>query len=591
MHSQFRLRTLIDLFHQTVGRVEMLEKVCLEIVRTEREETLTFSQLKTRAEHFASWLIHAADIKIKDKVAVLGKNRIDWDVALWGIILAGAVPVLIDPERLVEGVKNHLLHTDSRLVVVADDYQDADARCDLKEFAIGRGLGFVEMTDVPIASSCVVRDAFPRLRSGQACENEIRNTQYAVRNTNFEIQSDDTAIILCTSGTTGDPREVELTHTNLIANIAGSVEKVRITDKDRLGHILPPHHSFGLTVGKFLPFCAGAANIYTNKYRQISELMRDKGITIFVAVPALYTVLAKSIEEGLAKQKQKNRLVSFLDRCMPKLVGKSVVRKLGWNKLRFFLSGSAPVPRWVLDVFWTRGLLLYEGYGTTENSPVYGFNDSPGGLGSVGKPISTLSVQVVDENSRTLLPGERGEICLGGPCIMKGYYKNPRATEAVIRIDDKGVRWLHTGDLGYLDEDGNLFITGRKKYLIVLPGGKKVNPEMVETALSQARFVKEVLVVPGYDVDSAGIVQEAIKAIVQPDWENIEAHTNLSYADLVEQPQALKTLIWQSINQCQRNSRQLSHFERVSSQHLEIRIDEFQKTSTGKIRREAYMKV
>lgn len=572
MHSQVRLRTLIDLFHQTTGRPELLDKECLEIVRTEREEKLTFGQLKSRAQHFASWLIQAADIKIKDKVAVLGKNRIDWDVALWGIVLAGAVPVLIDPERLVEAVKNHVTHTDCRAVVVADDYQDADARQELRDFGRGRGLGFIEMTRVPSY------DAPPD--AGQLLV-EIAP----------QVQTDDTAVILCTSGTTGDPREVELTHANLIANIEGSVEKVRIAEEDRLGHILPPHHSFGLTVGKFLPFCVGAANIYTNKYRQISELMRDRNITIFVAVPALYTVLAKNIEEGLAKRKKKNPLLQFFDRCAPKLVGMSVVRKLGWDRLRFFLSGSAPVPKWVLDVFWRRGLLLYEGYGTTENSPVYGFNESQRKLGSVGKPISTLTVQIVNERNQVLPPGEKGEICLGGPCIMKGYYKNARSTEAVIRTDDKGIRWLHTGDLGYLDGDGNLYITGRKKYLIVLPGGKKVNPELVEAALSQARFVKEVLVVPGCQVDSTGIVQEAIKAIVQPAWEAIETHTNLSYADLVEQPQMLKALVWQSINECQKNSRQLSGFEKVSSQHLEIRIDEFQKTSTGKIKREAYIKV
>jgi len=572
MRSQFRFRTLIDLFHQTVGRVELLEKVCLEIIRQEREEKLTFGQLKTRAQDFALWLIQAADIKIKDKVAVLGKNRIDWDVAFWGIVLAGAVPVLIDPERLVESVKNHVAHTDCRAIVMADDYQDADARGELRDFVRGRGLDFVEMTR---ASIFVASQDAIRLLAKIAPQ----------------VQADDTAIILCTSGTTGDPREVELTHANLIANIEGSVEKIRITEEDRLGHILPPHHSFGLTVGKFLPFCAGAANIYTNKYRQISELIRDRKITIFVAVPALYTVLAKNIEDGLAKRKKKNLLLQLFDRCAPKVVGKGVVRKLGWDRLRFFLSGSAPVPKWVLDVFWRRGLLLYEGYGTTENSPVYGFNESPRRLGSVGKPISTLTVQIVNERNRILPPGEKGEICLGGPCIMKGYYKNAPATETVIRMDDKGVRWLHTGDLGYLDEDGNLLITGRKKYLIVLPGGKKVNPELVEAALSQAQFVKEVLVVPGYQVDSTGISQEAIKAIVQPAWEAIEAQTNLSYADLVEQPQMLKALVWKSISECQRNSRQLSGFEKVSSQHVEIKIDEFQKTGTGKIKREAYIKV
>jgi len=142
-----------------------------------------------------------------------------------------------------------------------------------------------------------------------------------------------------------------------------------------------------------------------------------------------------------------------------------------------------------------------------------------------------------------------------------------------------------------LNEDGDLFITGRKKYLIVLPGGKNVNPELVESALSQAQYVREILVVPGSRKDSVGIAHETVRAIVQPDWAVIETETNLSYADFERQPQLLKTLVWRSLNECQQKSRQLSAFEKISSQHLEIKIDEFQKTSTGKIKREAYIKM
>ena len=187
--------------------------------------------------------------------------------------------------------------------------------------------------------------------------------------------------------------------------------------------------------------------------------------------------------------------------------------------------------------------------------------------------------------------GEKGEIVLGGPCIMKGYYKNPEATQEVIKTDEKGIRWLHTGDLGHLDEDGCLYITGRKKYLIVLPGGKNVNPELVESVLSQAQFVEEVLVVPGLQKDSAERTEEAIRAIVRPAWDAIQTETNLSCPDLVTQPQVLKKLLWQNIKECQQQSRKLSSFEKVSSQHLEIRIDEFQKTSTGKIKRNLYIKI
>ena len=573
MQIQLEFQSLIDLFNKSLSRVKRLDKECLEIIRTEREEKLTFEQLRTRSQDFALWLIQARDIRIKDKVAILGKNRADWDVALWGVVLAGAVPVLIDPERPVEGVKNHVTHTNARLIVMADDYQDANSRQELKEWTSGRDLGLIEMTSYEKISSDNIETS--------TLLSEIRT----------KIKAGDTAVILCTSGTTGNPREVELTGANLIANLKGTVEKIRITHEDVLGHILPPHHSFGLTVGKLLPFWAGATNVYTNRYRRISELTRDKSVTIFIAVPALYTVLAKKIEENLATLKKGKPFVKLLDRYLPKLVGKRIRKKQGWDKLRFFLSGSAPMPKWVLDVFWRRGLKLYEGYGTTENSPVYGYNDDPQKLGSVGKPIGTLLAKTVNEKNETLQPGEKGEIVLGGPCIMKGYYKNPEATQAVIETDDNGIRWLHTGDLGYLDEDGNLFITGRKKYVIVLPGGKNVNPELVESALSEAQYVKDILVVPGYQIDSTGIAEETVKAIVHPAWDVIETRANLSYSDLVKQPQVLKSLIWQNINECQQKSRQLSYFEKVSSHHLEIKIDEFQKTSTGKIKREVYIKV
>jgi len=572
MENQLGFRNLIDLFNTSLTQVQPPNKVCLEIIRQDRREELTFEQLNKRARNFASWLIQSAGIDIQDKVAILSKNRADWDVALWGTILAGAVPVLIDPERGVEGVISHLCHTDSRLLVMADDYHESSCRRELSEFTTNRGLGLVIMTDRPLAAES---------------ETDTRDLDILCP----KINLDDTAVILCTSGTTGDPREVELTHRNLIANIQGSVEKVHLTDKDILAHILPPHHSFGLTVGKILPLSVGATNIYTNKYRDVPDLIRDKHATLFIAIPALFAAMAKRIEELLNKQKQHNISLRLLDRFLPRLVGKMAVRKNGWNSLRFCLSGAAAMPKWVLDVFWRRGLLLYEGYGTTENSPVYGFNENLHTLGSVGKPISTITVKIVDQEGKTLPPRQKGEILLGGPCIMKGYYKNPQSTAAVVETDNNGVRWLHTGDLGFLDEKGNLYITGRKKYIIVLPGGKNVNPELVELVLSQANYVKEVLVVPGVETDPAGIRQECVSAIVQPAMDVIQNRTNLSHSDLVNKPQLLKNLIWQNLNECQKKSRQLAHFERVSPAHLEIRIEEFQKTSTGKIKREFYIRI
>ncbi|UCG47261.1 MAG: acyl--CoA ligase [Phycisphaerales bacterium] len=578
MQTAIEFQNLIELFNKSVDAVGQPDKLCLEILRTERHETLSFGQLRQGARAFALWLVGHGDIRIGDKAALLGKNRADWDVALWGIVLAGAVPVLIDPERPVAGVTNHLLHTDTRLLVMADDYQDEDARRELKEFAHRRGISLVEMGETPLGAR-------------EVAGPDDAEAEPVLDGISARVKPDDTAVILCTSGTTGDPREVELTHANLIANIQGSVEKIRLSHGDVLGHILPPHHSFGLTVGKMLALRAGAINIYTNKYRQISQIIRDRQVTIFIGIPALFTMLARKMEESLTAEKKKRPLLRLLDRYAPKLVGRGMVRKLGWQRLRFFLSGAAPMPKWVLNVLWKRGFLMYEGYGTTENSPVYGFNEDPRKLGSVGRPIRTLQVKIADGQNRTLPPGQRGEILLGGPCIMKGYYKNPKSTAAAVRTDEKGVRWLHTGDLGYLDDEGNLYITGRKKYLIVLPGGKNVNPELVETALSEARFVNEILLVPHLQKDPDGVVQETVRALVQPAWDVIETHTNLDRAELVEKPHVVKKLVWDSIHECQRKSRQLSHFEKISSHHVEIQIEEFQKTSTGKIRREAYIRL
>ena len=502
----------------------------------------------------------------------MGKNRADWDIAFWGTILAGAVPVLIDPERRVEGVKKHLLHTDAKLLVLADDYQDANCREELKKFFRRQGGSPIEMT-------VYQKPSLDNARTGSL-----------VAKIGAEINADDTAVILCTSGTTAEPREVEITHTNLIANMQGALDVVTITSADKLGHIMPPHHSFGLTVGKLIPFWVGATNLYTNKYRQISHLIRDKGITIFVGIPALFTTFARRIEEKIAEQKDKSRLVRLADRYLSRLTGKRIVKRLGWERLRFFVSGAAPVPKWVLEVFWKRGLQLWEGYGTTENSPIYGFNSNPRKLGSVGKPISTLSVKILNEQNQTLPPGEKGQIVLGGPCIMKGYYKDSEATRAVIKTDKDAVRWLRTGDLGYLDEDGYLFITGRKKNLIVLPCGKNVNPELVELALSKAQYVEELVVVPGSQKGPANIEQETVGVIVRPAWEQLQADTRLSRLDLVNQPDVLKNLVWQSINKCQQDSPDLAGFEKVPSKNLvEIQIKEFDKTSTGKIKRGRYI--
>lgn len=561
-----RYENLIVFFNESLER-EISHKNCLEIIRTQRQESLTFGQLRTRAGEFAIYLIQKKNIQIKDKIAILGKNQADWSVAFWGVILAGAIPVLIDPGGRTKRIKKHLCHTDVKLLIMANDYQDKRSRQEIKEFTSNQGVDLVEMT------------VYEKTGFDIKVLNKIPS----------EIKPNDTAVILCTSGTTKDPREVELTHANLIANLQGCLEAVEIGPEDKLGHIIPFHHSFGLTVAKLLPLWVGATSIYTDKYGQILQLIKERKITVFLGVPALFILFAKRIEKEIAGKKEKNLLLRILDSCSPRLIAEQLIKDQGLEYFRFFISGSAAVPRWVLEVFWKRGVKLYQGYGTTENSPVYGLNNNPQKLGSVGEPIPTLLVKIVDEKGQSLPSGEKGEIILGGPCIMKGYYRNPKATKAVIKTDERGTRWLYTGDLGYLDKDGYLFITGRKKYLIILSGGKNVNPELVEAALSQVKYVKEILVVPGYENGSFAAGEEFIKAIVQPDWNEIEADTGSPRDHWTNNLSSLKGILWKQINECQQKNQELAAFEKLkSADSLEIITEEFEKTTAGKIKRNAY---
>ncbi len=574
MQQDLEFKSLAEFFYHSLAQADVLNTVCLEVIRSDRKESFTFGQLKARASNLAAVLHGESALAACDKAAIVASNRLEWDVVFWASVLVGAVPVLIDPERPPRAVMDHVTQTDSNLIFTADDYGDQQQQDELKKLAAEKNISVIEMND----SLGLDRE------KGRDLDDEL------FARTRKSVLPDDTAVIVCTSGTTGDPREVELTNRNLLSNIQGTIQQIELTNRDKLGHITPPHHSFGLTVGKLMPLRVGAPNIYTNKYRRIPDLIREKRITLFVAIPTLFTVIARKVQAELAEKKKRNPIVAIMDLTAPRWVGKRMVKKLGWESLRFFVSGAAPMPHWVLKVFWRYGIRLYQGYGTTENSPVYGFCEDGHKLGSVGTPIPTMLVRILDEDDRPVPAGKKGEITLGGPCIMKGYYKNPKSTEAVLFTDARGTRWLRTGDLGYLDDQGYLYITGRKKFIIVLAGGKNVSPELVESALSQALFVGEILVVPGFEKDAHGETQETVKAIVQPAWEQLEAHTGIARGELAERVPLVKDLLWQSIKQCQQGSPYLSHFERVTSpRHLEITLEEFEKTSTGKIKRQIYL--
>ena len=272
--------------------------------------------------------------------------------------------------------------------------------------------------------------------------------------------ADDLAAILYTSGTSGKPKGVMLTHENLRSNIEASAEHIELTRADCFLGVLPQFHSFGLTALTILPLAVGSKIVYTARFipKQIVDLFRKHKPDIFMGIPQMYSALLTAKDAGPDD----------------------------FKSLRLAVSGGGPLPMATFDKFRERfDVAIHEGYGLTETSPVVSMNQlNQHRIGSVGRLIPGCSACVIDDHGKKLPAGEEGEIALAGPNIMKGYYKQPELTAEVIRDDG----YFITGDWGKLDEDGYLYITGRKKEMLII-GGENVFPREIEEVLDRHETV------------------------------------------------------------------------------------------------------
>lgn len=272
--------------------------------------------------------------------------------------------------------------------------------------------------------------------------------------------ADDLAAILYTSGTSGKPKGVMLTHENLRSNIGASAEHIELTRADCFLGVLPQFHSFGLTALTILPLAVGSKTVYTARFvpKQIVELFRKHKPDIFMGIPQMYSALLTSKDAAPED----------------------------FASLRLAVSGGGPLPMATFDQFRERfGVAIHEGYGLTETSPVVSMNQlHHHRIGSVGRLIPGCSARVLDDRGNDVAAGEEGEIALAGPNIMTGYYKQPELTAEVIRPDG----YFVTGDWGKLDADGYLHITGRKKEMLII-GGENVFPREIEEVLDRHETV------------------------------------------------------------------------------------------------------
>jgi long-chain acyl-CoA synthetase len=517
--------TLADLF---------LDAVALDRPRAQLRRTAAGWQPVSHAElldnvRAVGAALRSLGLDRGDRVGLLSENRPEWAWADYALLCTGMLTVPLYPTLPAQQIAFILRHAGCRVLFVstAEQLEKAlDARASLPELE-----RIIVFDDVPSDDAAVLplRELI-RLGIEQGWSDE------AFRAEAKRARPGDVATLIYTSGTTGEPKGVMLTHHNVHSNVIASTRHVlRVDEGDVALSFLPLSHVFQRMVD-YLIFANGTTIAYVPAVDQVAQALEEVRPTIAVAVPRVYEKLYAKILGATGVKRQlvlwarqvaldwaEIRLgggtppagLGIKHAIADRLVFSKVRAKLG-GRLRFFVSGGAPLPPQIGYFFYGAGVLILEGYGLTETSPVTNVNSERElRMGTVGRPVPGTEIRIADD----------GEILVRGPQIMKGYYRNEEATREVIDADG----WFHTGDIGSIDADGYLRITDRKKELLVTAGGKNVAPQPVQNAAKLSRFVSEALLI--------GDRRPYTVLLVVPNWDSLEPwarHKGLSWGSREE---------------------------------------------------------
>ena len=488
------------------------------------------------------------------RVAVCGRNSYKWVVSHLSNLMGGIVSVPIDKELQLKELEESLIRSNVEALVFDEKYKDNIIK--IKEKGKTNIKFFICMSQLDgfIWYDELLEEGKKALENG---ENEFKD---------YTPNSKKMSILLFTSGTTSKAKAVMLSQDGICANVSDlqMVEGIKPTDTNIA--FLPFHHIFSSTGMLFMMAC-GAKTVFPDGLRYIKQNLIEYKVSVFVGVPLLINKMYETIEKEIEKQgktkliKNAIKISNFLLKLhidIRKILFKQIVNALG-GKMRLIVAGGAPLEKRIAQGFNDFGIHLVQGYGLTETSPVISAeNDKYIKPGSVGIPMRSMQVEVVNKDEDGI-----GEVRAKGPNVMLGYYENEEATKAVLKDG-----WFYTGDLGYFDKDGFLFLTGRQKDVIVLRNGKKVFPEELEMLVDKLEEVEESFI---YGMPQNGDKNDPMVSLEV-------VYTEDAIKDKTEEE--LKKIIWDKIKDINKTLPQYKYIK-----NLIITSEPLIKTTTHKVKR------
>lgn len=502
-----------------------------------------------------------------ERVVIIGENTYHWYVSYMAMLCGVGIAVPVDKELPINEIENVIKRARATAVIYSTKKADVikkveDKLPQVKYFIqmnsddklVGREVGF----------NTVIEQGKKIIEKG---DNSF---------TKIEIDPAEFKVLIFTSGTTSNSKGVMLCNRNLAQNINAVNPYVKIHETDRFFSILPLHHTYESTIGFLLPVARGSSIAVCQGLKYIVPNLKETKPTALLAVPLLIENLYKKINQTIDKSGKTAMVNSMMQITnalknvgvdIKKTVFKEIYENLG-GKLRFVVSAAAPIDpkvgKWMQDL----GIIFLQGYGLTETAPIAALTPQyDTRVGSAGKAVTCAELKIDNPNEK----GE-GEVLIKSETLMLGYYEDQKATDEVIETDEEGNRWFHSGDVGYLDKDGFLYITGRIKNVIVTQNGKNIYPEEIELMLGNIPEIKECMV---YGKEIEGEKELIITAKVIPNLEEIQKEHKGELTD-----EQIHDIIWEKIKEV---NHKLTSYKAIKK--LEIKKDEFAKTTTMKIKR------